>query len=305
MRLLKQARNASNVKKNALIIGIDSTIGGALEKNLLASDWDVYGTTRRKESVTDRISYLDLAKLNAFRYTVPVDAVFLCAGVTKLANCRREPDYAKRINQDAPVRLADYFLNQSIPVIFLSTSAVFNGEKAAYQINDPTSATTLYGKYKAQAEKKMIALSDGIAIVRLTKILTPDYPLIIQWLQAWAKKEVVEPFYDLKLCPISIHTVTHCLKQIVEKKLSGIIHLSGEQDISYHALAERLAYNMGVGLQFIRPKSALTSLVKKEDAPLYTSLDMFESNKKLMIPDTSLDTILTHLYGHQLESFSQ
>lgn len=285
------------MKKRVLIVGIDSTIGAALSKELSNHDWEVLGTTRKKERVTDKVFYLDLLSTQEFNFLLPVDAVFLCASVTKMTSCRENAIYAEQINQTAQTSLAKYFINKSIQVIFLSTSAVFDGRKPAYKVTDKKNPLTPYGKFKANVEDDLISYSEYCSIVRLTKVLTPYYPLLLGWIANLRKGYPVEPFKDLYVCPISINVVVECLRIIVEKELFGIMHISGEKDVTYQNIAEYLEIMMGLDKSLITPASAFASGVNIEEAPLYTSLDMSRSKKLFKIPNVSLQATLNNLYG--------
>lgn len=197
---------------------------------------------------------------------------------------------------DAQVKLAEHFFNKGTHIVFLSTNAVFNGKKPVYEINNETCPVTVYGESKAVAEKQLSNISKNIAIVRLTKVFTPSHPLIRQWINELKNNRIIEPFYDHYVCPISIKIVTSCLREIAEKKLGGVMHLSGDCDVSYQTVAEYLANSMGVSSSLIKPKSALDSGILRTEAPRYTSLNTIESNKLFNILDTSLSTTLNNLY---------
>lgn len=285
------------MKKTALIIGIDSAIARELEKSLLNSGWTVWGTTRRKENKSERLLHFDLADFDTFDFSFPVDVLFLCASVTSMLSCRQFPDYAQKVNLEAQIHLAEHYSQMATHIVFLSTSAVFSGLKPAYQVDDLTCPTTLYGFYKAEVEKRLLSMASHVSIIRLTKVLSLHYPLITGWIQLLTQGLEIEPFNDLRLCPISIEIVVKLLKEIVERRIFGIIHISGEKDITYQQVAERLVEMMGLDCRLIKPKSAFFSSVIKEEAPLYTSLDMTQSKKLFAIPDTSLVATLNSLYG--------
>lgn len=285
--------------KKALIIGIDSTIGSFLCNELVAANWLVFGTTRRREYVNKQngIIYLDLSKTTSFSFEPEVDVVFLCASMTSIKDCRNNPAQCELININAQIQLTEYFSRKRTFIVFLSTSAVFNGRKKSYEINDVTCPTTVYGTSKAIAESKISKISNNVAIVRLSKVLTPTYPLFIKWIEQLKSNIPVEPFYDLYLCPIFVGTVVSCLRQIAEKKPGGIMHLSGDEDISYEKAAEYLANLLGADHSLIQPKSAASAAIPLEETPRYTKLNMFESRKLLNIPNTSLSATFNNLYN--------
>ncbi|MDP3706002.1 MAG: sugar nucleotide-binding protein [Legionellaceae bacterium] len=285
--------------QNILIIGIDSQIGSALKAELEHFGYSVFGTTRKKENISKRIFYLDLALVGEFCCDIPMDAVFLCASITKFSDCKNSLEYSRIVNYEAQINLANFFFRQNAFIIFLSSQTVFDGNKPAYRVEDNVCPTTAHGEHKAATESKLLSMSNNVAIVRLTKVLTPDYPLILQWIQALKNNSRIEPFYDLRFSPISIKTVTSCLKEIVARNIKQTIHLSGEHDITYHTMALCLVRLLGVSESLVHPKSALQAGVA---SPLcsYSSLDMSESSKLFQLPDMSLESIVEDLYGDYL-----
>lgn len=288
--------------KRALIIGIDSTISSYLQQELIGEGWEVLGTTRQLNQIRDNVFYLDLFNLSNFSFDLNIDTVFMCASMTNIAVCQANPEECYTINFHAQIKLAEYFLTQKAHIIFLSTSAVFSGEKPYYKINDLTCPTTLYGISKAEAEKKLSSLSKEITIVRLSKVLTPEYPLFQHWITQLRADKPIEPFKDLYLCPISIKTVIRCLKEIAEKKYAGFIHLSGTEDISYQMIAEYFISKMNIQSSLIKPKSVLGLSIQ---APRYSSLDMEQNKNILNNTDFSVPTLLNDLYGTPLNDVTQ
>ena len=283
--------------RTALIVGIDSMIGSALREVLVEAGWCVFGTSRRKGSLTEQIFYLDLMDATGFKIEQIIDTAFLCGGLTKIVDCEQNSEYSRVINVDAQIQLAKYFLKQGTQVVYLSSNAVFSGEKPRYKITDMTCPVTQYGEYKAIVEKKLLSLSNAIAIVRLTKVLSSDYPLIIHWINALKKGECIEPFSDYYLSPISLNKVIDCLKKVGEQRLSGVIHLSGEEDVSYFDLALCLVRSMGVNKELIESKSVIESGQAIGVVSRYTSLDMTESKRIFDIHDSSFSSMMDCLYG--------
>jgi len=284
--------------KSALIVGIDATIGALLQQELTAAGYTVLGTTRKKQNlIPQRIFYLDLLHCENFSFTPIVDVVYLCASITQMAQCNQDPQNSKQINFTAQLSLATYFLKKNVQVVFLSSNAVFNGKKCGYLENDPPSPVSLYGEYKAAAEKKMLEISNNVSIIRLTKVLTANHPLIIAWIKALSQSKPINAFDDRMVCPITVHDVTRCLKVIGEKKLTGILHLSGEKDITYYELAQHLADLIGADKTLIRPTSASHTELSTNARLRYTRLDMTQSKEILGVASPPIAALLNNLYG--------
>lgn len=274
---------------SALIIGIDSTMGQALEKTLTHEGYTVFGTSRRKAITRSKMFYLDLSNVSTANLIQSIDAVYLCAGVTSIADCQKNPAVAEQINVDAPIQLADYFLNQGAHVIYLSSNAVFSGARSSYRASDARCPISIYGEHKAKAEEALLRLSPEISIVRLTKVLTPDYPLFMNWFAALKRHEPIQPFHHLHVSPVGIDLVAEFLKQIAEKRVHGITHLSGLEDMNYTEVARYLANLIAADESLISPVF--------DETPVYASLDMSDSMKVFdEPPDLSFNGVMRRLY---------
>lgn len=283
--------------KTVLIIGIDSVIGRSLENVLIQNGWTVFGTSRRFCERQSNVFYLDLANVAEMCLDLSFDVVYLCANVTKIKDCEENPDYAKLINVEAQIKLAEYFLNQNAHIVYLSSNAVFSGQKPAYKTTDLLCPKTYYGECKSLVEEALLRMSGQITIVRLTKVFTPEFPLILQWRMDLRNNKVIEPFSDLRVCPISVFTVSQCLKEIAEKVIKGIVHLSGSTDVSYLDVAEYLAGLLNAPKDLIKGAAMLDSRKHMEYIPVYASLDMSESDRLFDKLDTSFATTMNSLYG--------
>ena len=92
--------------------------------------------------------------------------------------------------------------------------------------------------------------------------------------------------------PMSISAVTECLQHIGEQRLSGVIHLSGDDDLTYWELAKHWASLLGhdtamVEQTFARPAAT---------PPVYASLDNTESKQYFQLHDLSYQQTLNTLY---------
>ena len=81
--------------RNILIIGVDSQIGSSLQKTLKYNNFNVFGTTRRKERVNSKTLFFDLANPIIDFDLSQFDSVVICAGITNHQKCEQEQKRAK------------------------------------------------------------------------------------------------------------------------------------------------------------------------------------------------------------------
>ena len=161
-------------KNNILIIGGDGFIGKALAKKLKEQQDTVYTTTRHYDSISEKNLYLDFSQdITDFIIPEGVDLAFICAAKTNIVECEKNPEIAHKINTLNPIYLAEKLLEKGIFVVFLSTSAVFDGSKPYFKAEESPCPKTTYGKTKAEVEAYLKKHPEHTLIVRPTKLLSP------------------------------------------------------------------------------------------------------------------------------------
>lgn len=250
-------------KGTMLVVGSDSLLGGSLMRYLKVSGRKVFGTTRRRERVDHQHIYLDLiGDVEKWGMPFPVDVAFFCAGITRLADCRLDPPTSRRINVEGVSKIAKNFISRGVFVVYLSTDKVFDGSKFRTNPNEAYSFRTEYGRQKAEAETELRSLGESVSIVRLTKVLTSEDPLLISWAKALERGERIYPFDDLLMSPVLLSDVISVLDRIAEKRLSGIFQISSSDEISY----AEAAY---VGARILKADEALIQPIKASQSGRY------------------------------------
>lgn len=257
----------------AVIVGIDSVIGNALRAALAARGAEVFGTTRRIEAVTGNIQFLDLAD-NHLTVDLPrADTAFLCAAMTSLADCRARPELASQVNFTGPVSLAARFSTNGTRVVLLSTNAVLDCLVPSMAADRPKAPTSVYGRTKAAAEDAILAPSiDGI-VLRLTKVLTPDMPLLRRWTRSLRAGQPIEAIDDHRMAPLLIRHVVAALIAVAQSGSPGLYQVSATHDVSYLDLGLRLADRLGAARSLVLRRSAAEIGIPEDEIMSYTSLD--------------------------------
>ena len=265
-----------------LIVGGDSLIGRALHESYRAAGAPCFATSRR----AGQQPQLDLAASpETWELAESYSAAFLCAGRTKLADCEAHPAETALINVTRTTELARRLSERGAFIVFLSTNLVFDGGKAFPSVDDAPNPTTAYGHQKAEAEKILCELGDRVAIVRLTKVVHPRMPLLLDWAAALRRQEVIHPYSDMVFSPIPLEYVAHALRSIAARRTGGVIHLSAEMDISYASLAASLAEQLNVTSDLVQPQLA------PAPAPRFGTLLMRPEDGALLKPPPSAETI--------------
>lgn len=257
----------------ALVIGVDGAIGAALAPALAADGWRVAGTSRRGRPGALPLDLMDVPDA----VSLPAaDAVFLCAAMTRQADCRDDPVRAARVNRDAPLRLAEAVAGRAGRLVFLSSSAVFDGRAPRRGAADPPCPLNDYGRMKAEAEAAVLATPGG-TVVRLTKVLHGGLPLLRGWCEALRRGERIRAFADLAMAPVALEDAASALVRIgraaVTAGEAGVFQISATKDITYLDAARHIARRLGLPPDRAEAASAAAAGIPLIDRPAATSLD--------------------------------
>jgi dTDP-4-dehydrorhamnose reductase len=257
------------------VVGGNGLIGSALVEAFEARGDLVFATTRRQAADRpERWFSLDLTDPGVASSAWPdVDVAFLCAGMTTFAACRAQPELAYRTNVVGVVSLATALATRGTRVVLLSSSAVFDGLRPRTPLAAERTATSIYGRLSAEAEVGVLALGPRGSVVRLTKILTEDSPLLRSWMTSLEAHQPVHAFADHRVSPITLQHAVRSLVAVADCATNGVFHVTGSGDISYADIARELARLMGVADTLVHPIKAVAGGIPAEEVLAFTSLE--------------------------------
>ena len=239
--------------KNILIIGSDCEVGSFLFKNLKKLNFEVIGTSRKEFNHNESKIKFDLLDENYPFSLKSFDACIICAGLNNIDFCQKNYKIAKNVNLTSTIKLIDKCKKDSVYVVFFSTVDVFNGKGSFYTTYDLPSPKNVYGKLKIEVENFLMNnYSKNSAILRMTKIISSNTPLIKKWIDNYNNKEEIIAYSDKYLCPISLKQVLLALQILLKDKKSGYFHLGGTEEVTYYDFA----------LSYFREREIFDCLIK-------------------------------------------
>jgi dTDP-4-dehydrorhamnose reductase len=281
-----------------LVIGADGFLGGALVRRLRAIGEPVTGTTRRTPTGDSSRLFLDLSEQQAnWRCPCPVGVSVICAGVTKLNDCHRDPGGTAYINVVRTLQLASDLVSQGAFVIYISSNAVFDGSVPYREPDAATLPVTEYGRQKAQAEKQLLQLGDLVSVVRFTKVLGPESQPFNEWGRSLRSGRPIHPFSDAVLAPVGLDFAVNVLHRVGKARLSGIVQVSGDRDVSYAEAARWGASQLGADADLVQPveRSRLQHCI--EPMPAHTTLNTDRLKSALALEPPNIETAIHVAFG--------
>jgi dTDP-4-dehydrorhamnose reductase len=172
--------------------------------------------------------------------------------------------------------LIDRLVERSIPVLFLSSNQVFDGRTPHVPADAPMSPVSIYGRQKALMETALRRHLDAgacVGILRLAKVVSPEMPLICDWIDALTAGKPVRAFEDMTMAPTPIRLVAEIIGLLLRDGPRGVFQLTGSRDVTYAATADYLATRMQADLGLVTKTTARAAGLPEGTAPLHTTLD--------------------------------
>ncbi len=269
-------------KPTHLVIGADSFVGSYLIKDLRDRGYRVFGTTRRKETLSADRVFFDFGAHDSLALPEDVEYVHVVAAATDYGRCATLPE-CHTVNTVYTPRVVESLLRRGLFVCFVSSNAVFGGERPWPHEDAPHDARFPYAQQKDLAEQgilqaaRLCAAEHRLAIVRLTKVLDASSSPLPAWLASWKQGQPVHPFADLTFAPISRSFAASALAVIAEKRVAGALHVSGSENLTYVDFAHILAKTLGVDSTLIVPTTAVAQGVEIPFKPRFSGLGMIRT----------------------------
>ena len=258
-------------KKGFLVTGASGFMGGNLAV-YLSSSANVYAQYNNNTFKYDNLKPLriDLANESEIENAISsneFDWVIHCAAVTSPDACANNMKYAEKINVEGTRHIINYCNNKDIPVIYISTDLVFDGEKGDYKETDPPNPISFYGETKLKAEQIVlnglekntvcrIALSygkifnntKGGALDRMIESLTQGKTLNL------FTDQFRTPLFSGEFCDAILKLTTAKSNNSPDCK-SRLYHLGGKDKVSRLEFGKKIVSVFGFDPGLINPVS--------------------------------------------------
>lgn len=280
-------------QKPIWITGAGGLIGSYLLKVLPSRGHAVRGLTHQEMELTDCKQVMEL-----FVEEKP-SAIIHTAALSSSVLCEQDPVRARKVNVLSTRFLAD--IASEIPFFFFSTDLVFDGQKGNYKPEDPVNPLSVYAQTKAEAEEYV--MTNPLHTVIRTSLnggISPkgNRGFNEEIRNGWKAGKELTFFTDEYRCPIAASLTAECVALLLEKQVTGMIHLAGGKRFSRYQIALLLASRFTEGTPLIRTGS----LKEYQGAPRSpdTSLDVSQTEELL---ETTLPGLDEWLEQHPSEPF--
>lgn len=288
---------------NIFVTGANGLVGQHLIQLLLNETTHTVIASGKGESrlpfKNNRLRYIPLNITESVTaYTVYVQSaaeVFIhCAAMTQADECELNKTSCWDVNVTATRFVLEAAKQLQASVIYISTDFVFDGEKGFYNETANTEPVNYYGSSKLAAEKAVLESGIPAAIARTClvygNVLQGTRSNIISWVkESLEQSKKIKVVNDQFRTPTYVEDLAKGILLLLQKKATGIFHLSGEEMITPYDMAMATASYLSLNTAMIEEVNAAL-FTQPAKRPAKTGFDISKAKKEL---------------GYQPRSFSE
>ncbi|MFU8811863.1 MAG: dTDP-4-dehydrorhamnose reductase [Balneolaceae bacterium] len=223
----------------------------------LGREWVHYLQSQKHPYTACDSAGLDITDLDQIRRMfarVKPDVVINCAAYTNVDGAEDHPAAAFSVNAKGPELLAAECARNQIKLVHYSTDYVFEGGAKdagrfsnGYPEEHHRAPINVYGRSKMEGEQAIENSGADWMIVRVSWLCGRYGSNFIKTIrQLAAKKDELHVVNDQIGTPSFCHDVVEKTLQLVDRKKSGIFHISSAGAISWHRFACKIVEQSGI-----------------------------------------------------------
>jgi dTDP-4-dehydrorhamnose reductase len=292
-----------------LVTGANGFLGYYLTGQLLEKGYEVIATglgecrlpfvnhplfRYEKMDITDPFSVHDV--FSNHKPAVVVHA----AAMSKPDECEKDQWGAYVVNVEGTVTTLLNAAEQQCFFIFISTDFVFDGATGMYSEEDKPNPVNYYGKTKLEAEEAVAEYAYDWAIVRT--VMVYGKPVLSRSNILSIVKEKLERRESYKVVDDQVRTPTYVgdladgIVSIIQKRATGIFHISGAEVMTPYQMASRAAAYLNLDGSHIQRVTA-ADFSQPARRPAITGLNIDKAKDKLGFEPHSFEEGLRRMFS--------
>ena len=235
--------------------------------------------------LTDRatLAIEDPASVARALHRLEPSAVINTAGFVRVDEAETDEDACMAANAHGPENLALACERLGLPVVSFSSDLVFDGELGrSYRESDPTAPLNVYGRSKADGERRMLAAGGKALIARTAAFFSPYdvYNFAVHALDALQGGRPFLAANDCYVSPTYVPDLVNATLDLMIDGETGVWHLANRGRFSWAGFAQRLAEAANLDAGLVEPVAASEfgwAAARPADVPL-------ESERGALLP---------------------
>jgi dTDP-4-dehydrorhamnose reductase len=236
------------MKKTILITGAGGMFGQDAAQLFFDSGYNVLKANKADLDVTN------LAQVREFFAKNKIDFVLHAAAYTKVDDAETNEDLAFLINAKGAKNVAIASNEKLVPMIYISTDYVFDGEKGApYLPNDKTNPLNIYGASKLMGEENVKKENPKHYIVRTSWLYGKNGKNFVDTMINLSKtQKSIKVVNDQFGCPTWTVDLADGVKNLIEKNMPfGTYQLCGGGATSWFEFAKKIFEILKIEIEVI------------------------------------------------------
>lgn len=286
--------------KKILITGSHSLLGLGLIKTK-PNNIHVFPTVHRKINASQiQLDVTDKKNVKSVFQTIQPDFVIHSASISDVDYCEKNKKEARSVNIRGTKNIIEQCKIYKSKIIFISSNALFDGNKDTYKESDIPHPLNYYGKTKLIGENLVKESTIPFVIARLMTMYgwqpKGARPNPVTWLLKKlrnTKKVII--VNDVYLNPLYNLDAAKIIWKLIEKNKQGIYHVAGNQKINRFDWMKKTAIIFGQNKELIAPVLSNYFENKIAKRPLQTVFSIEKTKKELQITPKNISLGLNHM----------
>lgn len=190
----------------------------------------------------EELDVTDINQVEKILRTDKPDVVIHLAAITDMKKCEDNPDLARSINEIGTYNIAKIAKEIGAKVIYVSTNAVFDGEKVGSYISvDLPHPVNVYGHSKYMGELAVLGMDSKNLVIRTSWIFgggkNKDKKFVGKIMPKLIANETFSAVDDVKGTPTYAKDLAVMLQKLATSDTSGVIHITNSGSASRYDMA--------------------------------------------------------------------
>ena len=244
-----------------LVTGVSGMLGANLALFAQTRGFEVLGWTNSHPLLnapleTRCVDFRDPRILAEAFADAQAEMLINCAAQANVDAAEKQPEAAFRVNAEAAGELAKMAHGAGVPMIQVSTDAVFDGTRGDYRETDEPNPINVYARTKLEGERAVLAAYPQALAARVNFYgwsPTGKRSLAEFFYTHLRAEQTVKGFTDVFFSPLYVGHLAQLLLKMAEGRLEGLYHVFCPQAISKYAFGVSLARLFSLDETLINP----------------------------------------------------
>jgi dTDP-4-dehydrorhamnose reductase len=289
-------------KQKMLITGASGLLGSNLAY-YFRDKYEILGLYETHEvsidgTALEKCDLIDASEIRGVITKFSPHILIHCAGLANVDECEEDRATARETNVFATKNTVREILDKDVYLIYISTDAVYEGDKGNYSESDNINPQNYYGRTKYEGELEVSRKANSLVLrtnffgwnVRKKKSLA-------EWILGELKAErKINGFEDVYFSSIYTMELAKVIDRSIEKNLTGVHNCGSSDSCSKYEFALKIAEVFGLDKTLVNPISIKAFEFKaRRGKNLTLNVDKIQNALSYKLPNI----------GYSIEGFCQ